>query len=109
MKSLQYVTTVVVFIILSIFSVNVLAQGRGSEGWEHGPGMMGWFGPFGMIIFWIIAIVVIVLVARGLMSWGRDTRIVKSEETALDVLKKRYASGEITKEVFEEMKKDIME
>jgi putative membrane protein len=109
MKRLRSVAMVVVFIILSIFSDSALAQGRSSGGWEHGPGMMGWFGPFGMIIFWIIAIVVIVLVARGLMSWGRDTRIVKSEETALDVLKKRYASGEITKEVFEEMKKDIME
>jgi putative membrane protein len=109
MKRLRSVAMVVVFMVLSIFSDSVLAQGRSSGGWEHGPGMMGWFGPFGMIIFWIIAIVVIVLVARGLMSWGRDTPSVKSEETALDVLKKRYVSGEITREVFEEMKKDIME
>jgi putative membrane protein len=109
MKRLRSVAMVVVCGMLSIFSDSLLAQGRGSGGWEYGPGMMGWFGPLGMIIFWIIAIVVIVLVARGLMSWGRDTRVVKSEETALDVLKKRYASGEITKDMFEEMKKNIME
>jgi putative membrane protein len=43
--------------------------------------------------------------------WGQNSDRHHSEskdsETAIDVLKKRYAKGEITKEEFDQMKKDL--
>ena len=76
------------------------------------PWMMNWgFGlwwlmPFVMIAFWIVVIVGIISLIRWLARSDRG-REIKSEETALDILKKRYAKGEISKEDFERMKKDI--
>jgi putative membrane protein len=69
-----------------------------------------WMFPMAMPIIMIIVAVVLIyfLFGRGgyRPPWdrypsGRDT------ETPLDILKKRYARGEIKKEEFEQMKKDL--
>lgn len=65
----------------------------------------GWFGGIAMVVFWVAVIVGIVLLVRWLVtSPGQGQR----EETALEILKKRYARGEISREEFEEKKKDLM-
>jgi len=63
-----------------------------------------------MGFMWIILITIIIaviLLAKGYygpaMKEGGPTG-----ETPLDVLKKRYARGEISKEEFEEKKRDLM-
>jgi putative membrane protein len=60
----------------------------------------------GMWIFWIIVVVAVVLVAK-LMIVGLPERSGKTSETPLEILEKRYASGEINQEEFESMKKEL--
>ena len=61
-------------------------------------------GSIFMLGFWVLVIVGIVFLIR----WIFGLPGAKTEESALDILKKRYARGEISKEEFEEKKKDIM-
>ena len=68
----------------------------------------GWFGPLFMIIFWVLIIVLIVLLIRSLLSSNRSRSAGPNlEDSALEILKKRYARGEIDKEEFEAKKKDL--
>lgn len=72
-------------------------------GWGYG---MGWWGGIAMFLFWIAVIVAIVFAARWIGSEGRKGG-QGPPETPMDVLKKRYARGEISKEEYERIKKDI--
>ncbi len=67
----------------------------------HGPGMwLGW------IIGLIVVIAIIWIIVRAL---GRsDSRNITAGKSALEILKERYARGEIDKEEFEKRKKDLM-
>jgi len=70
--------------------------------WDYGWGMG--FGWIFMVIFWVLVIIGIVYLIKSLVG----TRGEGKAETALDILKKRYAKGEINKEEFEEKKKDLL-
>jgi putative membrane protein len=56
------------------------------------------------LFLWVLIILGIVFLVRAIL---RAERKGAAEETALDILKKRYAKGDISKEEFEEKKKDI--
>ena len=70
--------------------------------WGWGYGFFGWLM---MLLFWALIIAGAVLVIRWLVDQTRSPAL--GSETALDVLKRRYAKGEITKEQFEAMKRDL--
>ena len=61
-----------------------------------------WFG----WIFWLIILGVIVWLAIVALNRYKERSHLMTE-TPLDILKKRFAKGEITKEQFEDMKKTI--
>jgi putative membrane protein len=104
---------VICTLFVSALSREALSQGR-DYGWGMGPGMMGWgygMGWFGMILmalFWIAVIVGIIFLIRWLfVSTGAKGHGVTSEDSPLEILKRRYARGEINKEEFEQKKKDL--
>jgi putative membrane protein len=72
-----------------------------------------WGGGFGfglgwifMFLFWGLIIWAIIALVRGGTGYGN--RKEHGEKTALDMLKERYAKGEISREEFEEKKKDLI-
>jgi putative membrane protein len=56
-----------------------------------------------MLIFWGVVIVGIVVGIRWLLSQGRETR----SDSALEILRQRYARGEMNKDEFEAKKRDL--
>lgn len=74
------------------------------------PGFMtgnvwGWFL---MIVFWAVVIYLIVMFLRQFSKNGFSNDQSKQSKSALDILKERYARGEIGKAEFDEKKKDII-
>jgi putative membrane protein len=103
-------------VVLAILIVLSLIWG-GLSGWQNtrwgmmGPWMMGgfgwgWFMPLVMIIFWGLIIWGVVALVRGLNN--QKYRDSSATDSALEVLKRRYARGEIRKKEYEEKKKDLV-
>jgi putative membrane protein len=70
--------------------------------WSWGGGM--WFG----WIFWLVVIGAIVWLIINQSNRSRNQNQISSpNESPIDILKKRYAKGEINKEQFDQMKKDL--
>ena len=67
--------------------------------------MMGGMWPLSFL-FWILIIDGVVLIVRWLTASDRQGK-VSPAESPLDILKPRYAKGEIDKQTFETMKRDI--
>jgi len=100
------------FVILSSVISCLLVSCRG-DGYYNGQGPWGWGpmmhygyggGMFMWIIFLIIAGLLIYFIIQATKIKGQTPT---QSESALDILKKRYAKGEISKEDFDRMKKAL--
>ena len=71
--------------------------------------MMGHWGGFGwlwMALWWVLIIAGIVALVRWLS--GRSAEDEKpATNTALDLLKERYARGELDRDTYEKMRRDL--
>ncbi|HKJ77112.1 MAG TPA: SHOCT domain-containing protein [Gammaproteobacteria bacterium] len=76
--------------------------------WDHmyeygGGGGWMWFGGLAMVLFWILVILAIIALARWLFSGGGAAG--GDRDPALDLLRERFARGEIDHDEFEEKKR----
>ncbi|MHB8280179.1 MAG: SHOCT domain-containing protein [Candidatus Humimicrobiaceae bacterium] len=77
--------------------------------------MWGWpmmgFGGFGMIfgfIFFVLIVIGVILLIVWLVRRTGYNITDKTSTRSLEILKERYAKGELTKEQYENMKKELI-
>jgi putative membrane protein len=81
----------------------------GQQGMMGGWGLGGWFWSIFMLLFWVLVIVGLIFLIKWLVQTTRKGTGTSTEGSrALEILKERYARGEINKEEFEEKKRDLM-
>ena len=102
------VSTVLIFLVL-MFAAMMLGVGSNQNG---GPVWMRDFMPFGepMMMFTILIPIVLIVLAVSGVFWlikAGGTGETRKTETPLEILNKRYASGEVPRVEFKAMKKDL--
>jgi putative membrane protein len=72
-------------------------------------GGLGWIGWIFQFAFWILIIVGLIFLIKWLIQASRGERSEgsRSGSRAMEILRERYARGEITKEEFDRMKRDL--
>jgi putative membrane protein len=74
-----------------------------------GWGGMGWLHSILMIAFWVLVIVGLVFIVKWLIQASRGERSgTEGGSKAVNILKERYAKGEINHEEFERMRRDLL-
>jgi putative membrane protein len=88
----------------------------GAANYQWGPHMMWWggtwssalFGILFMLLFFLTLMATALVLARW-VGWSLPTRPLTPGQTPLDILKDRFARGEIDKEEYEERRRVLGE
>jgi putative membrane protein len=77
--------------------------------WHMGEGMGWWmvFGGIVTILFWGSVFALVVWVIARLVGHENSRAASGRKSNPLDIARERYARGEITKEQFEQIKRDL--
>lgn len=98
-----------IYLTLSLLSLPFLASAH-YEGdfFGHHHMNMG-FGFFGgavfVFLFWILVALGVIYLIKYLVGTGKDSE--RKADRAVEILKERYAKGEISKEEYEQKKKEL--
>ncbi|MEX1315001.1 MAG: SHOCT domain-containing protein [Desulfotignum sp.] len=100
-----FISVIPMVLIPFFFGCTHKPMDRSMGGWGH---MMG-YGGSGGIFMWILLIIIIAVIFYFVINRGKTTGSLTGteKESPSETLKKRYAKGEITKEEFDKLKKDI--
>lgn len=103
-----------VTVLLSLMGTGLVADvARAQERFDWGWGMHSMWGVWGIwgigmllsvLLFWALVIVGIVVGIRWLIREGRPA----ASDSALEILRQRYARGEINRDEFEAKRRDLM-
>lgn len=104
------------WILVGVVVLVVLVLGILVGSMMMGPGMMGWGGygwgwwgilmGIAMLLFWVLVIGGIAWLVISLLRQGQPA-VSTGGGRALDILQERYAKGEITREQYEQMRRDL--
>jgi len=105
-----FARAVIAFVVIAVVAFFAVILFRGfpaGPGPYYGYPWYGWwFFPFGIFFFFIFLIFVSRLVFWP-MGWGWRRRYWYGYGDAREILRQRYARGEITKEQFDQMNRDM--
>ena len=73
----------------------------------YGHDGMGWWMVFSMVAFWGVIVALVVWGVKRLTERGRSESSGPEKRDPLDIAKERYARGDISREEFEQIKKDL--
>ncbi len=75
--------------------------------WQEGMGWWMLFGGIWMLLFWGGIIALIIWGVKKLTERGGPGASSTDKSSPLDIARERYARGDISREEFEQMKKDL--
>ncbi|MDG7014120.1 MAG: SHOCT domain-containing protein [Nitrososphaerota archaeon] len=109
---LGWVVVALVLVVVIGFFGSMSASGFYPQGMFAGPPYYGWyFFPLGLVFFVIFVVIIFRLVFWGFGGWGWRRGYWYSNAyrhgDAREILRQRYARGEITKDQFDQMMKDL--
>ncbi len=106
-KTALIIGGVIVGVVIILSTVSGLFGWQGNEFGMMGDFGWGWSMPIFMILFLGLIIWAVVALVSGLSRQDGSQSAGGRRDSALEILKERYARGEIKKEEYEEKKRDL--